>query len=65
MSEAEMLAANAEVLWRGYSMGRVLKRTFHAITHGCSREVVKTAFFMQLGLRKAYRQVYDQVQARP
>ena len=65
MSEAEMLAANAEVLWRGYSLGRVLKRTFHAITHGCSTEVAKNAFFMQLGLRKEYRQVYDQVQARP
>jgi hypothetical protein len=64
MSEAEMLAANSEVLWRGYSMGRVLKRTLHAITHGCSMDVAKTALFMQLGLRKAYRQLYDQVQAR-
>jgi radical SAM superfamily enzyme YgiQ (UPF0313 family) len=65
MSQAEMLAANSEVLWRGYSMGRVLKRTLHAITHGCSMDVAKTAFFMQLGLRRAYRQLYDQVQARP
>jgi radical SAM superfamily enzyme YgiQ (UPF0313 family) len=64
MSEAEMLAANSEVLRRGYSMGRVFKRTLHAITHGCSTEVVKTAFFTQLGLRKAYRQLYDQIQAR-
>jgi hypothetical protein len=65
MSEAEMLKANSEVLRRGYSMGRVLRRTLHAITHGCSMEVAKTAFFMQLGLRRAYRQLYDQVQARP
>jgi radical SAM superfamily enzyme YgiQ (UPF0313 family) len=65
MSESEMLAANSEVLWRGYSLGRVLKRTVHAITHGCSTEVAKNAFFMQLGLRKEYRQLYDQVQARP
>jgi hypothetical protein len=65
MSESQMLTANSEVLWRGYSLGRVLKRTFHAITHGCSMEVAKNALFMQLGLRTEYRQLYDEVQARP
>ena len=65
MSESEMRAANSEVLWRGYSLGRVLKRTFHAITHGCSTEVAKNAFFMQLGLRKAYHRLYDRGRARP
>ena len=65
MSEGEMLDANSEVMRRGYSVGRIVKRTLHAVTHGCSMDVAKTAFFMQLGLRKAYRQLYDEVQARP
>ena len=64
MSESEMLDANAEVMLRGYSLGRILKRTLHVVTRGSSMDVVKTALFMQLGLRKAYRQLYDQVQAR-
>lgn len=64
MSESEMLDANAEVMLRGYSLGRILKRTLHVVTRGTSMDVVKTALFMQLGLRKAYRQLYDQVQAR-
>jgi hypothetical protein len=58
-----MLDANSEVMKRGYSMGRAVKRTLHAVTHGCSMDVVKTVFFMQLGLRKVYRQLYDQVHA--
>jgi radical SAM superfamily enzyme YgiQ (UPF0313 family) len=64
ISEAEMLKANSEVMRRGYSMGRILKRTLHTLTHGSTMGVAKTAFFMQLGLRKAYHQLYDQVQAR-
>jgi radical SAM superfamily enzyme YgiQ (UPF0313 family) len=64
MSESEMLDANSEVMKRGYSMGRAVKRTLHAITHGCSMDVAKTVFFMQLGLRKVYHQLYDQVHAR-
>ena len=64
MSESEMLDANSAVMKRGYSLGRIVKRTLHAVTHGCSRDVAKTAFFMQLGLRKAYRQLHDEIQAR-
>jgi radical SAM superfamily enzyme YgiQ (UPF0313 family) len=64
MSEGEMLEANAEVLRRGYSVGRILKRTLFVATHHSSMNVVQTAFFMQLGLRKAYRQLHDQIQAR-
>jgi radical SAM superfamily enzyme YgiQ (UPF0313 family) len=64
MSESEMLDASSEAMRRGYSMGRIVKRTLHAVTHGCSMDVAKTAFFAQLGLRKVYRRLYDQVQAR-
>jgi hypothetical protein len=65
MSESEMLDANAEVMLRGYSLGRILKRTLHVVTRGTSMDVVKTAFFMQLGLRKAYRQLYDKSKRAP
>jgi hypothetical protein len=64
MPESEMLDTNSEVMKRAYSMGRIVKRTLHAVTHGCSRDVAKTAFFMQLGLRKAYHQLHVEIQAR-
>ncbi len=64
MSENEMLEANSEVMRQGYSMGRISKRTLHAVTRRLSLYVLTTSFFTQLGLRKAYRQLHEQIQAR-
>jgi radical SAM superfamily enzyme YgiQ (UPF0313 family) len=61
MSEKEMIDINAEVMTEGYSMGRILKRTLKAVSHRFSMDVATSSFFTQLGLRKAYRQLYDQI----
>jgi radical SAM superfamily enzyme YgiQ (UPF0313 family) len=60
MSEKEMFDNNAEVMREGYSMGRILKRTLKAVSHRFSMDVATSSFFTQLGLRKAYRQLYEQ-----
>jgi hypothetical protein len=60
MSEKEMFDMNAEVMREGYSMGRILKRTLKAVSHRFSMDVATSSFFTQLGLRKAYRQLYEQ-----
>ena len=64
MSEREMLEADAEVMKRGYSMSRIIKRTLYTVRQGFSVDIALTAFFTELGLRKAYRQLYDEIQAR-
>jgi hypothetical protein len=61
MSEKEMLAANAEVMRKGYSLPRILKRTFHTMSRRFSMDVALSTFFTQLGLRKAYRRLYDKI----
>jgi len=64
MSERQMLRANAEVMLRGYSMGRILKRTLHATRRRFSTDFATTTFFTQLGLRKTYRRMHDEIRAR-
>ena len=59
MSEEEMLALSAEVMIKGYSMGRILKRTLHTVRRRLSMDIAMSSFFTQLGLRKAYRQLYQ------
>ncbi len=59
MSKDEMFDLNAEVMREGYSMGRILKRTFQAVSRRISIDIAKSSFFTQIGLRKAYRQMYD------
>jgi hypothetical protein len=61
MSAQEMMRRNAEVMTEGYTMGRILKRTFTAWRNHPSLDCVKTSLFTQLGLRKAYRDLYAQV----
>jgi len=61
MSEKEMIDSNAEVMRKAYSMDRILKRTLQAIRHRFSFDVAASSFFTQLSLRKAYRQMYDQL----
>jgi radical SAM superfamily enzyme YgiQ (UPF0313 family) len=59
MSEEEMLALSEEVMTKGYSMGRILKRTLHTVRRRLSMDIAMSSFFTQLGLRKAYRQLYQ------
>jgi radical SAM superfamily enzyme YgiQ (UPF0313 family) len=61
MSESEMLALNAQVMREGYSLGRILRRTLVAARHRPSLDIAKGSFFTQLGLRKAYRQLYEHI----
>lgn len=61
MSEQEMFERNAEVMTEGYSTRRILKRTIQAIRNRPSLDAAKDSFFTQLGVRKAYRQLYAQV----
>jgi len=63
MSAQEMMRRNAEVMTEGYTMGRILKRTFTAWRNHPSLDCAKTSLFTQLGLRKAYRDLYAQVLA--
>jgi radical SAM superfamily enzyme YgiQ (UPF0313 family) len=51
---------NAEVMRDGYSTGRILRRTLHAVRHRPSLAIAKVSFFTQLGLRQAYRRLYEQ-----
>jgi radical SAM superfamily enzyme YgiQ (UPF0313 family) len=64
MSAEEMFDLDAEVMQEGYSMGRIVKRTIQAFRHRPSLDVIGNSFFTQLGVRKAYRQLYEQT-ARP
>jgi len=64
MSEREMFERNAEVMREGYSLGRIVKRTLHTARHRLSLDVAKTSLFTQLGLRNAYRQLYEQAARR-
>ena len=61
MTAREMFDLNAEVMLKGYSLGRILKRTLQAVRHQFSMDVAAGSFFTQLGLKKAYRQLYRQV----
>lgn len=60
MLDKEMLELNAQVIREGYSMGRILTRTLQAVKNRFSFDVALNSFFTQMGLRKAYRQLYDQ-----
>jgi radical SAM superfamily enzyme YgiQ (UPF0313 family) len=60
MSADEMFELSAEVMRKGYSMGRILKRTIQAVRNRPSLDVAKDSFFTQLGVRKAYHQLYEQ-----
>ncbi len=61
MSAEVMFDLNSMVMREGYSMGRIFKRTFQAFRHRPSMDVMKDSFFTQLGVRKAYRQLYEQI----
>ncbi|MBW1700327.1 MAG: radical SAM protein [Deltaproteobacteria bacterium] len=65
MTAQEMFDLNAEVMLKGYSLGRIFKRTFQAMRYRFSPDVAAGSFFTQLGLRKVYRQLYGQVPRPP
>jgi hypothetical protein len=45
---------------KGYSPRRILKRTIQAVRNRPSLDAAKDSCFTQLGVRKAYRQLYAQ-----
>ena len=61
MTARDMFDLNAEVMIEGYSLGRIFKRMLQAVKHRFSMDAATGSFFTQLGLRKAYRQLYRQV----
>ncbi|RLC27696.1 MAG: hypothetical protein DRH32_09945 [Deltaproteobacteria bacterium] len=61
MTAREMFDLNSNVMIEGYSLGRIFKRTLQALRHRFPMDVAAGSFFTQLGLRKAYRQLYRQV----
>jgi radical SAM superfamily enzyme YgiQ (UPF0313 family) len=64
MSEQEMFDRNAEVMREGYSLRRIARRTLHTARHRPSFEAVRQSLFAQLGLRRAYRLLYEQAARR-
>ncbi len=61
MSQREMFDHSAEVMIEGYSAGRIAKRTLKAFRNRPSLDAIKDSLFTQLGVRKAYRQLYAQM----
>ena len=61
MSAEEMFDLNGEVMREGYSLGRILKRTIQTFSYRPSLGVMRDSFFTQLGVRRAYRQLYEQI----
>jgi hypothetical protein len=56
-----MFAENAEVMTEGYSLPRIFKRTLRAFRNHPSLDCVADSLFTQLGVRRAYRQLYAQL----
>lgn len=61
MTPQEMLERNAEVMRGAYVMRLILARTFQAVKNRFSLDVAVNSFFTQMGLRKTYRQLYENV----
>jgi radical SAM superfamily enzyme YgiQ (UPF0313 family) len=56
MDPENMYSLNSQVLREGFSMGRILRRTFSTFRHRPSPGVALNSFFTQLGMGKAFRQ---------
>ncbi len=59
MSIKDMFQMNGKVMLEGYSVGRILKRTLHLMKHQHSPGMLMACFFSQLGIKKAYAQLYS------
>ena len=58
MSSEEMSERNSQVLHEGYSMGRVLSRTFHTLKKRPALGVAMNSFFTQASLKKSFREQF-------
>jgi len=58
MSSEEMFEGNSQVLHEGYSLGRVLSRTFHTIKKRPSLDVAMNSFFTQTSLKRSFREQF-------
>ena len=65
MDPQEMFDLNSQVLQEGFRMGRILGRTIHTFRNRPSVGVALNSFFTQLGLRKSFRQQFDESPHHP
>jgi hypothetical protein len=59
MSPEQMYELNAQVMRQGYTMGRILSRTFQTVKNRTSFDMATTSFFTQLGLRRGFRKLHE------
>jgi radical SAM superfamily enzyme YgiQ (UPF0313 family) len=59
MNTEQMFYMNGKVMQDGYSMGRILKRTLHSAKKRPSMNMLMASFFTQIGMKKAYKQLYS------
>lgn len=60
MSPGEMWDLSEEVMLEGYRRGRILNRAWRAFRNRPSLGVALSSFFTQMGIRKSYRQLYEE-----
>lgn len=63
MSAQDMFRVNADVMTEGYSMRRIFRRTLQAFRNRPWPDTAMNSFLTQLGIRKAYRDLYSQIAA--
>ena len=57
MEPKEMYDLNSQVLYEGFSMGRILNRTLHTLRNRPSFGFLLNSFFTQIGIRKTFRRM--------
>jgi hypothetical protein len=57
MDPKQMYDLNSRVLSEGFSMGRILSRSFNTFRHRPSLGATLSSVFTQLGIRKAFRRM--------
>ena len=58
MSSDKMFEENSQVLHEGYSLGRVMTRTFHTFKKRPSLDVAMNSFFTQTSLKRSFREQF-------
>ncbi|UCE53817.1 MAG: B12-binding domain-containing radical SAM protein [Desulfobacterales bacterium] len=61
MDPQEMYNLNIQVLHDGFSLGRILSRTWYTVKNRPSLGVALNSFFTQLGIRRAFRQQFEKI----
>ena len=59
MDQEEMYNLNIQVLHDGFSLRRILSRTWYTAKNRPSLGVALNSFFTQLGIRRAFRQQFE------